>query len=134
MYVYMYVYIYIYIHIYIYIYIYMYDFLQDHGALRAPDSRSTANLRTKILDFRGFETSRILILRGRVLMPEGNSPESLSRAILVGICNLSTEIGRRTAGNSGVRPERTLVFEPGCDIHTQAPCPRQSVKQFCTTE
>ena len=45
----------------------------------------TANLRTKILDFRGFDSSIILILRGGILRPIGNFPESLSQAILVGI-------------------------------------------------
>ena len=44
---------------------------------------ATANLRTKILDFRGFDSSRILILRGGTLMSIGNFPESLSQAILV---------------------------------------------------
>ena len=42
----------------------------------------TANLRTKILDFRGFHSSRILILRGGIPRPIRDSPESLSQAIL----------------------------------------------------
>ena len=45
----------------------------------------TANLRTKIMDFRGFDASRILILRGGIPRPIGDFPESLSRAILLGI-------------------------------------------------
>ena len=45
----------------------------------------TANLRTNIMDFREFDSSRILILRGGTLMSIGNSLESLSQAILVGI-------------------------------------------------
>ena len=45
----------------------------------------TANLRTKILDFREFDSSIILILRGGIPRPIGNFPESLSQAILVGI-------------------------------------------------
>ena len=45
----------------------------------------TVNLRTKILDFRGFDSSIISMLRGGILMPTGNFPESLSQAILVGI-------------------------------------------------
>ena len=52
-----------------------------------PDERlTTANLRTstKILDFRGFDSS-ILILRGGIPRSKGNSPESLSQGILVGI-------------------------------------------------
>ena len=57
----------------------------------------TANLRAKILDFGGFDSSRILILRGGTLMSIGDSPESLSEAILVGIINISREIERRIA-------------------------------------
>ena len=47
----------------------------------------TANLRTstKFMDFRGFYTSIILTLRGGIPRPIGNSLESLSHAILVGI-------------------------------------------------
>ena len=44
-----------------------------------------ANLCTKILDFRGFDSSMILILRGGLLMSIGNSLEILSQPILVGI-------------------------------------------------
>ena len=44
----------------------------------------TANLRTKILDFRGFDSSRILILRGGIPRPTGNFPETWSQQILVG--------------------------------------------------
>ena len=50
-----------------------------------PCSQDTANLRTKILDYRGFDSSRILILRGGIPGPIGNSPESLSQAILAGV-------------------------------------------------
>ena len=42
----------------------------------------TANLRTKILDLRGFDSSTILILRGGIPRPVENSPESLSEHIL----------------------------------------------------
>ena len=45
----------------------------------------TGNLRTKILDFRGFNSSIILISRGEIPISMGNLPESLSQAILVGI-------------------------------------------------
>ena len=47
--------------------------------------RATANLCTKILDFRGFDSSRILILRGGILMSIGQFPESSSQTILAGI-------------------------------------------------
>ena len=45
----------------------------------------TANLRTKIMDFRGFDSSAILILRGGIPRPIGSLPESLRQAILVWI-------------------------------------------------
>ena len=44
-----------------------------------------ANLCTEILDFRGFDSSRILILRGGTLMSIRDSPEIWSQRILVGI-------------------------------------------------
>ena len=50
-----------------------------------PTLQSTANLRTNIMDFRGFDSSIILIIRGGILMSIGGFPESLSQAILVGI-------------------------------------------------
>ena len=45
----------------------------------------TASLRTKILDFRGFDSSIILFLRGAIPSPIGKFPESLSQAVLAGI-------------------------------------------------
>ena len=55
------------------------------GAGRADgqESTDTASLRTRILDFRGFDSSRTLILRGGMLMSMGNFPGSLSQGILV---------------------------------------------------
>ena len=47
----------------------------------------TANLPTNIVDFKGFDSSIILISRGGILMSVGDFPESLSQAILVG-CNV----------------------------------------------
>ena len=46
----------------------------------------TANLRTNIMDFRGFDSSIILILRGGmiIIMSMGDSPQSFSQSILVG--------------------------------------------------
>ena len=44
-----------------------------------------ANLHTNIMDFRGFYSSTISILRAGIPRPTGNFPESLSQAILVGI-------------------------------------------------
>ena len=48
------------------------------------DARA-ANLRTKTPDFRGFDSSRVLISRGGILMSVGNLLEALSQRILVGI-------------------------------------------------
>ena len=45
----------------------------------------TANLPTNIVDFRGLDPSRILNLRGGILMSVGDFLESLSQAMLVGI-------------------------------------------------
>ena len=45
----------------------------------------TPNLPTNIVDFGGFDSSIMLFLRGGILMSIGNFPESLSRAMLVGI-------------------------------------------------
>ena len=45
---------------------------------------ATATLRTKILDFRGFGSSRIFIQRSAILMSMGNFPEVLSQQILAG--------------------------------------------------
>ena len=65
------------------------------GRGSAPDGRiPTANLRTKILDFRGFDSSTILNLRGGILRPVGNFPGILSQGILLGMIDLSREIGR----------------------------------------
>ena len=68
---------YVYIYIYIYIRIYIYTHIQLAAYL--------ANLRTKILDVRGFDSSIFLISRGGIPRPTGDFPESLSQAILVGI-------------------------------------------------
>ena len=61
------------------------------GAGRLP--AATPNTRTNIVDFRGCDSSIILIIRGGILRPIGDFPESLSQAMLAG-CNLSREIGR----------------------------------------
>ena len=44
---------------------------------------SAADLRTKILDFRGLDSSIMLSLRVELSLSIGNWPESLSQAILV---------------------------------------------------
>ena len=57
-----------------YIYIYIYIYIHTH----------TANSPTNIVDFRGFDSSIMLHLRGGILMSMGNLPEVLSQAMLVG--------------------------------------------------
>ena len=54
-------------------------------AAGAGRSEATANLHTKIVDFRGFDSSIILILRCDIFMSIEISPEMLSQQILVGI-------------------------------------------------
>ena len=44
------------------------------------------------MDFRGFDSSATLSLRGGIPRPKGDFPESSSKAMLVG-CNVSKEIG-----------------------------------------
>ena len=82
-------------------------------------SRSrTANLRAKILDFKGFYSSRISILRGGILMSAGNFPEMLSRRILAGILAVAGMIlvGRFGAATPTARDARRSG-RPAC------PCP-----------
>ena len=66
-----------------------FDFgLGYHYGQAPPECREhsrTADLRTKILDLRGFDPGRILFLMGGILMSVGNFPEGLSQHILVGI-------------------------------------------------
>ena len=40
---------------------------------------------SNIVDFRGFDSIIILVLRGEILMSIGDFPESLSQAMLVGV-------------------------------------------------
>ena len=49
------------------------------------------------MEFRGFDSSMILIIRGDILMSTGDFPENLSQAILVGIM---------LVGRLGVMPPR----------------------------
>ena len=53
--------------------------------LSLPLPTPTANLHTKILDFRRFDTIITLIPRGGILISTGNLPEISSQRILVGI-------------------------------------------------
>ena len=49
-----------------------------------PGSQSTPHLPTNIVDFRGLDSSIILISRGGILMSIGNLEEGLGQAMLVG--------------------------------------------------
>ena len=82
----------------------------------------TVNLRAKILDFRGFDSSNILILRGGILMSIGNLPEVLSQRILVWII---------LVGRLGVRSHRHAVSFSTKDFKLFGPSPGQihSLKQ-----
>ena len=104
-YIYIYMYIYIYIHVhYTYIYIYIYIFIEreremcrcalnlswavmgPHGPCLTTDCDiwllDTTNLRTKIMEFRGFDSSIMLIIRGGIVMSIGNFPGSLESTSL----------------------------------------------------
>ena len=83
-YIYIYIYLFMYECVYIYIYIELFRFPSQKETPKRPPERS-ANLRAKLLDFRGFDSSIIFILRGEILMSVGNFPESSRQAILVGI-------------------------------------------------
>ena len=52
--------------------------------LQGPDYY-TADLHTNIADFRGFDSSIILIVRGVIPRSIGDFPDSFSEAMLVGI-------------------------------------------------
>ena len=76
------------------------------------DFSRTANLRTKTLDFRGFDSSRILTLRSGIPMSIGNLLEIASRQILVGIIL----VGRLGAVSVAWGRLRDLVL----------PCPKEA--------
>ena len=73
-----------------------------------------ACIHTKILDFRGFDSSRILILRGGILKSIGNFPDvssqqNLSREIL------SREIGCTSTSQSS-RSDVPSMFQEGLPL------------------
>ena len=67
------------------------------------------NLRTKIPDFGGFDSSRALMSRVGIPRPIGNFPESLSQLILAGMIL----VGRLCA--YCMDPDRVMV-ELGCRV------------------
>ena len=54
-------------------------------------SEAWPNLLTEVLDFRGFDSSRIFILRGGIPRPIGDFPGILSQRILAGIILVGRE-------------------------------------------
>ena len=106
-----------YIHIYIYIYVYIPGTLsplrrggaRDGGAgKRGAPRLCTANLRTKILYFGGFDSGSILSLGGGIQRPLEDPQECLSQAILVWIIL----VGRLGVGllEIPVSVKKTLLF------------------------
>ena len=79
---------------------------QDLRQLRELAQR-TANLRTRILYFRGSDSERILILRGGIFSSIGDFLEILSQQILVGIIfvgRLGILGGKKSASKVGLPP------------------------------
>ena len=64
------------------------------------------------MDFRGFDSSMILILRGGIPRPIGNFPESLSQAIVVGIMLVGRFGVYRNTEPCGYRKGRTETYRP----------------------
>ena len=84
------IYLSIYLSLSLYIYIYMYAW---------------RNLPPRIMDFRGFDSGIILILRGGIPRPVGNFPDSSSQAMLVGVMlvgGLGVRINSRFGASSSV--------------------------------
>ena len=122
-----YIYIYTHLSLPIYIYIYKHVILSLYMASDAEDickavdrfleaqlRTRTANLRTKILAFGGFDSSVILSLRGGILMSTGDFPENLSQRMLFGIIlvgRLGVLLPRRPdqQGNPHIRESSILA-------------------------
>ena len=102
-----YIYIYfIYIYIYTYIYIYIYTHARTHTEHGGPPGGagsevcSTANLRTNIMAFRGFDYNVILIQRGWSYHVHRGFPGKFESSNL-SRDNVSREIGRTSQGGRG---------------------------------
>ena len=70
---------------------------------------NTASLRTKVLNFRGFDSSRILVLRAGIPRSIGEFPGNYESTNL-SRDNLSREIGRSSHDHL-----ETVIFEPNRD-------------------
>ena len=136
MYIYIYIYTHTYIHIYIYIYIYTYIYIYIYtyiccnpgpcvGAARSMSLWRTvapASLRAKTLDFGGFDSSRILILRGGIPMSKGNFLEMLSQRISAGII---------LAGRLGVPPSTPVDPPASTFLSPRETLPRTLLPAAC---
>ena len=71
---------------------------------------TTANLRIKILDFRGLDSNIILNLRVGILMSIGDIPNNLNQTILVGIM-LVGRLGVSGACHYGQPPYKDPGFQ-----------------------
>ena len=58
--------------------------LKPSRPARNPARLPTANPRTNIVEFGGFDSNTILILRSGLPRPKGDFPESLTQAMLAG--------------------------------------------------
>ena len=91
-YIYIYIYIYIYVYIYVYTYIYIYIEREREIYTYIHITRPAANLRNKIMDVRGFDSSISFIIRYEIphalrVFPGSLESRNLSRG------DLSREIG-----------------------------------------
>ena len=68
----------------------------------------------KILDFSGFDTNVILILRGGILMSIGYFPESLSQEILAGIILVGRLVGASPVRTLRARGRSSTFIKGGC--------------------
>ena len=75
--------------------------------------RSTADLRTKILHFRGFDSSRILNLREGIPRSIGSFPEVLSQRILAGIILVGRLGVRFRKSRTGLKPISEKIEQGG---------------------
>ena len=85
---------------YTYIYIYIYNWTPVFN----PDKSRAANLRTAILDFGGFDSGIILMIRGGILMSIGNFLEMLSQIILVWIILIGIILAGRLGVGTHAKP------------------------------
>ena len=101
-------------------------------ACSGTEQRSTPDLRTitEILDFRGFDSSRISSLRDGILMSIGNCPESLSQQIFVGMILVGRwgvpkpvrRVSRAHRAAAGTRQDVPSCVGRCFDARTKIPC------------